>query len=144
MQHSFKFFFFARFVIFVWLMKPKRVQRSFAFFYKERKRTQRTPCSFIKNVKERRECFVLLKRTQKNARMLRSFEKNGCPTLLVYEVAGTSTWWAGFWSRSRLEPGYLAWARAVTLAWLQLHLKYLFNNSRKLHGTQHHLMSFLT
>ena len=43
---------------------------------------------------------------------------------------------AGFRSRSRgiwlePEPGYLAGAGAVTLA--RLHLKYLFNNSRKLH-----------
>ena len=37
--------------------------------------------------------------------------------------------------RSRTEPGYLARARAVTLARLRLHLKYLFNNSRKLYGT---------
>ena len=51
--------------------------------------------SFIKNVKEHKECsilfykerkrmrelFVLLKRKQKKARTLRSFEKNGCPTL---------------------------------------------------------------
>ena len=43
----------------------------------------------------------------------------------------------GFRSRSRLEPGNLAGAGAgaVTLAWLLLHLKYLFNNSQKLHGT---------
>ena len=43
--------FFARFAIFVWLMKSKRAQR-FASFYKECKRTQRMPSSFIKNVKE--------------------------------------------------------------------------------------------
>ena len=42
---------------------------------------------------------------------------------------------------SEPEPGYLAGAGAFTLA--RLHLKYLFNNSRKLHGTYHHLMSFL-
>ena len=50
----------------------------------------------------------------------------------------------GFWSWSHQELGYLAGAGAVTLARPRLHLKYLFNNSRKLHGTQHHLMSFLT
>ena len=50
----------ARFVIFVCLMKPKRVQRSFAFFYKEHKRPQRTQHSFIKNVKECKERHVLL------------------------------------------------------------------------------------
>ena len=58
------------------------------FFYKERKRTERTERSFIKNGKER-------KRTEKNGkngtffykewkrleRTERSFEKNGCPTL---------------------------------------------------------------
>ena len=78
-------------------MKPKRVQCSFVFFYKECKRTQRTPHSLIKNVKEpglgirsfqKNVPFfaffsVLLKRTE---RSLRSFgfhkspktrEKNG-------------------------------------------------------------------
>ena len=39
------------------------------------------------------------------------------------------------------ELGYLAGAGSVTLA--RLHLKYLFNNSRKLYGTLPHLMSFL-
>ena len=37
--------------------------------------------SFIKNVKERKERHILLKRTQKITRTLRSFEKNVCPTL---------------------------------------------------------------
>ena len=58
----------------------KRTQKNAknaAFYYKERKRMQRTPHSFIKNAKERKECRVLLKRTQKNARTLRSFGKNG-------------------------------------------------------------------
>ena len=32
-----------------------------------------------------REHFVLLKRTQKKARMLRSFERNGCPTLNYFK-----------------------------------------------------------
>ena len=45
------------------------------------------------------------------------------------------------WSRSRPEPGYLAGAGAVTLARLRLHLKYLFNNSRKLHRTWPNLMA---
>ena len=52
----------------------QRTQRS---FYKERKRTQ--------------ERFVLLKRTQKNARKLRSFEKNGCPTLADSDSAQANT-----------------------------------------------------
>ena len=61
-------------------------------FYKERKRTQRIFSSFIKNKKEHKErkrtqdCFVLLKRMQKNARTLRSFEKNRCPTLIKYHI----------------------------------------------------------
>ena len=38
-------------------MKPKRVQSSFAFFYKKRKRMQQR--YFIKNVKEHKECSVL-------------------------------------------------------------------------------------
>ena len=45
------------------------------FFYKERKRMQRTQCSFIKNVKERKECNVLLKRMQKNIRECAFFYK---------------------------------------------------------------------
>ena len=44
---------------------------------------------------------------------------------------------------SALEPGYLAGDGAVTLARVRLHLKYLLNNSRKLHETKPHLMSFL-
>ena len=50
-------------------------------FYKERKRTQRTPHSFIKNGKECKKRRVLLYRTRKNTRTLRSFEKNRCPSL---------------------------------------------------------------
>ena len=45
------------------------------FFYKERKRMQRTQRSFIKNVKERKECNVLLKRMQKNIRECAFFYK---------------------------------------------------------------------
>ena len=45
---------------------------------------------------------------------------------------------------SELEPGYLAGDGAVTLARVRLHLKYLLNNSRKLHETKPHLMSFLS
>ena len=41
----------------------------------------------------------------------------------------------GFRSWSCPELGYLAGAGAVTLARLRLYLEYLFNNSRKLHGT---------
>ena len=50
----------------------------------------------------------------------------------------------GFYVRYRVfsyDQGF--GAGAVTLARLRLHLKYLFNNSRKLHGTKRHLMSFL-
>ena len=42
---------------------------------------------------------------------------------------------SGFRSRGRPKPGYLAGAGADTLARLRIHRKYLFNNSRKLHGT---------
>ena len=45
---------------------------------------QRMPRSLIKNVKERKECHIILLRTQKNARTLHSFEKNACPTLHLY------------------------------------------------------------
>jgi hypothetical protein len=41
--------------------------------------------SFVLNVNERRERIVLLKRTEKNVRTKRSFEKNGCPTLLYID-----------------------------------------------------------
>ena len=37
------------------------------------------PRSFIKNEKKCKELRILLKRTEKNTRTLRSFEKNGCP-----------------------------------------------------------------
>ena len=60
-------------------MKPKRVQRSFVFFYKECKRTQRTLCSFIKNVKERKEqkeCRVFFKECKRTQRKQRSLIKN--------------------------------------------------------------------
>ena len=36
--------------------------------------------------KEPKEHRILLKRTEKNARTLRSFEKNGCPTLVIRDV----------------------------------------------------------
>ena len=44
---------------------------------------QRTQRSFYKECKRTRECCVLLKRMQKNARTLRFFEKNACPTLPI-------------------------------------------------------------
>ena len=47
---------------------------------------QRTQCSFYKERKRMQEHFVLLKRTQKNATTLRSFEKNGCPTLPTSQI----------------------------------------------------------
>ena len=37
-------------------------QKNVLFFSKEQKRTQRTQCSFAKNVKERKECNVFLQR----------------------------------------------------------------------------------
>ena len=62
--------FFERFAMFAWLMKPKRTFCSFikngkeckdrAFFYKERKRTQRSERSFLKNGKECKDRNVLL------------------------------------------------------------------------------------
>ena len=56
-------FFSVLFSSFWRLMRPKRTFRSFPFFSKERKRTQRTQRSVAKNVKERKECNVLLQRT---------------------------------------------------------------------------------
>ena len=54
-------------------MKPKRVQRSFAFFYKERKKMQRTPRSFIKNAKNAALFYKERKRMQRTPH---SFKKN--------------------------------------------------------------------
>ena len=50
------------------------------FFYKEWKRTER---SFIKNRKERKERNVLYKERKRMERTECSFEKNGCPTLIL-------------------------------------------------------------
>ena len=48
---------------------------------------QRTQRSFLKNIKERKERNVLLQERNKNARMLRSFGENTCPTLiLIFEI----------------------------------------------------------
>ena len=55
------------------------MQRTFCSFYKERKRTQ--------------ERFVLLKKTQKNARMSCSFEKNVCPTLICTGFLWDREWY---------------------------------------------------
>ena len=41
-------------------------------------------CSFYKECKRRQKRCVLLKRMQKKARTLRSFEKNACPTLVFF------------------------------------------------------------
>ena len=54
------------------------------FFCKEHKRTQRMQRSFAKNVKERKECTALMQKNAKECRMLRSFEKNACPTLILF------------------------------------------------------------
>ena len=51
------------------------IKKNIQFFYKKRKRTQRSECSFIKNGKERKDRNVLLKRTDAH-----------CPTLLFGEV----------------------------------------------------------
>ena len=68
--------FFARFAIFVWLTKPKRMLCSFIknvkerknvpFFYKERKRTQKTLHSFLKNGKERKNVAFFWKKRVPN------------------------------------------------------------------------------
>ena len=47
-----------------------------AFFYKERKRMQRKPRSFIKNVKERKERRVHYKECKRMQRTKHSFIKN--------------------------------------------------------------------
>ena len=54
------------------LMRPKRTERSFLFFLKERERTSH---SFAKNRKERKERPVLLQRTGKNAKIVPIFYK---------------------------------------------------------------------
>ena len=40
-----------------------------------------------------------------------------------------------FYSEQGFGVGVFGWSRAVTLARPRLHLKYFFNNSRKLYGT---------
>ena len=45
------------------------------FFYKERKRTQRSFCSFIKNGKECKDSSVLLLRKEKNPKIVPFFYK---------------------------------------------------------------------
>ena len=55
-------FFYVLFLSFWQLMRSKRTMRSFAFFSEERKRTQKMQRSFAKNVKEHRDCFVLLQK----------------------------------------------------------------------------------
>ena len=55
--------------------ETKMNAKNATFFYKERKRMQRTPHSFIRNAKERKERRVLLLRTQKNAKNAAFFSK---------------------------------------------------------------------
>ena len=57
---------------------------------------QRMQSSFYKECKRTWERFVLLKRMEKNARTLRSFEKNGCPTLVFYAGNRNNLFW-GQW-----------------------------------------------
>ena len=57
-------------------MKPKREQRSFSFFYKERKRTQGTPRSFIKSVKNAKSAAFFYKERKRMQRKPHSFIKN--------------------------------------------------------------------
>ena len=70
---SFKFFFnpkkertvllrsfFGEICHFCMTYETKKNAKNAAFFYKERKITQRIPLSFIKNGKERKECRVFL------------------------------------------------------------------------------------
>ena len=98
-------------------MKPKTTQCSFVFFYKELKRMQRTPRSFIKKGKERKEQSVLLYRTQKKAknvpffykelkrtpRMPHSFIKNGKERRNV----------AFFWKERMSNP--VSWLERIAL-----------------------------
>ena len=63
------------------IIKNVKEHKNGVFFYKECKRTQKTHHSFYRERKRTRERCVFLKRMQKNARTLRSFEKNVCPTL---------------------------------------------------------------
>ena len=49
------------------------------FLYKERKRTQRTLHSFLKNVKERKECPVSFIKNAKE-------RKNVCPTMVSLNI----------------------------------------------------------
>ena len=74
------------------------------------------PRSFIKNIKERRECFVLLKRTEKNARtcvLLKITDAQPClpPTpspsgsLPTTPIPYPYTYWGGLWVSQRVWGG---------------------------------------
>ena len=52
--------FFCKICHFCMTYETKKITKKAAFFYEERKRTQRMPRSFIKNAKERKECHILL------------------------------------------------------------------------------------
>ena len=93
MQHSFPFFFEflatyetqknAKNATYFYKERKRtqRTQRSFAkntaFFYKERKRTKRTPCSFIKNKKNAKNATFFCKEQKRTQRTPHSYIKNG-------------------------------------------------------------------
>ena len=99
---------------------------------------QRTTCSFIKNkknaktagffYKERkrmRERFVLLKRMQKNARTLRSFEKNVWPALNFLN----------FEFEYLRENEFLSKTILACLSWSKVGLIHEKNRGQKFHET---------
>ena len=63
-------------------------------------------CSFIKNVKEHSVLFI---KKAKNARMLRSFQKNVCPTLAV--------WPRSIWNKHLLclRPSFRAYVNKIKM-----------------------------
>ena len=61
----------------------QRTQHSFAKNLKESKEGKH---SFAKNVKERKERNILMQKNAKEFRMLHSFEKNACPTLVLFLI----------------------------------------------------------
>ena len=79
-------------------MKPKRVQGSFAFFYKERKRTQRALRSFTKNVKNAKNATFFYKERKWMQRTKHSFIKEAKESKNV----------AFFWKERLPNPAKLA------------------------------------
>jgi len=90
---TFFYVLFLRFVIFVWLMKPIRAQRFFAFFSKERKER----CVLFKRTPER---CVLLKRMHAQPWILHR-------GVNLSTIAGPQQLWKRCWTKNTYWPSLL-------------------------------------